>query len=323
MTALVMIDGPEAESRVASALSAVAGALPYLQAAQGPPTALAQGAEVTDGDWLCCDELLADDAWLEATMLSAGRRLGTAEAPVAASLFVLGYSYRVLALAIACLLVGGAAPGSRPEAMAVALSKGYPSLIAYRRPKALVLADGGMPAMAAFEDETAVTQALGFVLAEAVEAHMRPLVEAACARVRVGRRLLWGNVAASAAVAFSTMEALQGEWVKALGEGFFAMAPAELQGQGSFLTLEYAGRRGWYWERRNCCLNDRLPEHVRCRDCSLTPTAERRARYWADLAGVADAADLADVADVVGHAASGRRPRPPAAGDEGGRRPSR
>ena len=157
-------------------------------------------------------------------------------------------------------------------------------MIAYRRPKALLLADADVPAAAVLENVAVSAEALDFILAEAVQAHLRPLVEAASGRVRVGRRLLWGNVAASAAVAFSTMEGLLGEWVKALGERFFAMAPGELQGQGSFLSLENAGRHGWYWERRNCCLNYRLPQHIRCRDCSLTPPAQRRADYLATLA---------------------------------------
>ena len=37
--------------------------------------------------------------------------------------------------------------------------------------------------------------------------------------------------------------------------------------------------RGWFWERTNCCLFDRLPGAVRCADCSRTPPAARRAAY--------------------------------------------
>jgi len=57
-----------------------------------------------------------------------------------------------------------------------------------------------------------------------------------------------------------------------------------MQGQGNFLSLAQAGRSGWYWERRNCCLNDRLPKSTRCGDCSLTPPDQRRATYLAGLA---------------------------------------
>jgi ferric iron reductase protein FhuF len=231
-----------------------------------------------------CDELLASPAWLEATVRSSGDRLGTGSAAVAASLFVLGYSYRVVTLAVSCMLMGGAIPSSCPHAFAVAMSSGRPSLVTYREPRALVLAHGRTPGPATFADRELVGEALSFIVGDAVDGHLRLLVDAVCSRIRVGRRLLWGNVAASSAVAFRTMEGALGEWVKPIGERFFEIAPSDLQGQGNFLSLEHAGRSGWYWERRNCCLNDRLPKGVRCSDCSLTPPDQRRDAYLAGLA---------------------------------------
>ena len=67
--------------------------------------------------------------------------------------------------------------------------------------------------------------------------------------------------------------------VKNLGHRFFALAPPSLQGLGSFYTTESDTGRGWFWERTNCCLMDRLPGGLRCADCSLTPAAERRQAY--------------------------------------------
>jgi ferric iron reductase protein FhuF len=96
--------------------------------------------------------------------------------------------------------------------------------------------------------------------------------------------MLWGNVAASAATAFRTMQGYSGNAVELMGEQFFDLAKPPLQGQGSFRVVESRGRRGWFWERTSCCLIDRLPEGIRCADCSLTPPAQRLSDYraWLD-----------------------------------------
>lgn len=285
VTGWVALDGPEAERCVVDALERVGSALPYLRAGTGPVAGPARpGTLARDRQWMNCGELLANREWLEATVRSSGARLGTGSAAVAASLFVLGYSYRVVALAVSCMLMGAAIPSSDPQAFAVAISSGRPSLVTYCEPRALVLTGGRTPGPVTFADRDLVDEGLGFVVGDAVEGHLRLLVEAVCSRIRVGHRLLWGNVAASSAVAFRTMEGELGEWVKPIGERFFEIAPSELQGQGNFLSLEHAGRSGWYWERRNCCLNDRLPKGTRCGDCSLTPPGQRRDAYLAGLA---------------------------------------
>jgi hypothetical protein len=281
----VALDGAEAERCVVDALERVGSALPYLRAGTGPVAGPARpGTLARDGQWMKCGELLANPEWLEATVRSSGSRLGTGSAAVAASLFVLGYSYRVVALAVSCMLMGGAIPSSDPQAFAVAISSGRPSMVTYCEPRALALAEGRIPSPAIFAERELVGEGLGFIVGDAVEGHLRLLVDAVCSRTRVGHRLLWGNVAASSAVAFRTMEGTLGEWVKPIGERFFEIAPSELQGQGNFLSLEHAGRSGWYWERRNCCLNDRLPKGTRCGDCSLTPPGQRRDAYLAGLA---------------------------------------
>ena len=268
-----------ATEQLARGLSAVAGALPYLRASTGQPADLLRpGEEVADGRWFRCDQLLADPAWLGATITATGQRLGAPRAAVAASLFVQGYAYRALTVGLSCFLLGGVLPGSRPDEMAMALSKGRPAFVAYRAPRALAAGEW-RPGNGGKIDEV-----LGAFVGDAVEGHMRPLVLATLSCVRVGRRLLWGNVAASAAVAFRTMEGLLGAEVKPLGERFFDLAPAELQGLGHFATIEYAGRSTWYWERRNCCLYDCLPGRVRCLDCPKTSPEERRAAYRSALA---------------------------------------
>ncbi len=298
-------------TRLEDALARVADALPYLRAVVGePPGLLRDGEELADGRWLCCDRLLGDHDWLRSVVRGAGRRLSAPDDAVASSIFVQGYSYRALATAISCYLLGGALPSSRPEVMAVAFSKGRPVSVAYRQARLLVIDGACRPAAPTAQAEKASDDragpsgkarppgrtgplagadglswagALEMLLEDAVEAHMRPLVTAVRSCFKVGRRLLWGNVAASGAVAFRTVEGLLGPAVKPLGEAFFALAPPELKGLGSFATVEHGGRSAWYWERRNCCLYDRLPGGVRCADCSKRSAEERRASYLAVL----------------------------------------
>jgi ferric iron reductase protein FhuF len=153
--------------------------------------------------------------------------------------------------------------------MAIGLSGPWPSLVAYLSPRVLNT------------DAGTITDALRWVVDTAIGAHLGPLVDAVRTGlgIPVGRRLLWGNIAASAATAFRTMEGCLGPSVEPLGRRFFDLAPPELQGLGSFYLVEKGGRRGWFWERTNCCLIDRLPAGIRCADCSLTPTEQRRQAY--------------------------------------------
>jgi ferric iron reductase protein FhuF len=131
-----------------------------------------------------------------------------------------------------------------------------------------------------------ITEALGWVVNTAIGAHLGPLVEAVRSGlgVPVGQRLLWGNIAASAAIAFRTMAGCLGSSIEPLGSRFFDLAPPELQGMGSFYLVEIDNCRGWFWERSNCCLADRLPGGVRCADCSLTPADVRRQAYRDSMA---------------------------------------
>jgi ferric iron reductase protein FhuF len=269
--------GPEAEERLDAALARVADALPYLRGRAGQPSlVLRPGEEVKDGQWFCCDELLDAPEWLEATIRAMGQRLGAPGVAVAASVFVQDYAYRVLTMGLSCLFLGDVLPASRPGEMAMAMSNGRPAFVYYRTPKILTAGEWRSSSAGAAD-------ALHAYLEDAIEGHMRPLVMATLACVQVGRRLLWGNVASSAAVAFRTMEGLIGPEVKPLGEQFFSTVPEELKGLGHFATVEHAGRSAWYWERRNCCLYDRLPDKIRCTDCSKTSAEERRASYRAAL----------------------------------------
>lgn len=278
------LEGDQATEHMTDAVGRVSAAVPYLRAEVGDLGPYAEaGSLPQEGEWIRCAELVHNPDWLEAVIADTGSRLGTDDPVVAASLFVQNYSYRVLTLAIACLTAAGVVPDSSAPSMAVTLANGRPSAVRYLAPRALAICEQNRPFVSVLQEPTTVAEIFDFIVPRGLDEHVAVLIESTRARIRVGARLLWGNVAASIAVAFRTMEGCLGEWVRPLGEQFFENAPTELQGLGTFLALKVGGHRGWYWERTNCCLYDRLPGNIRCSDCSRTPTDERRSAYLASL----------------------------------------
>ncbi len=156
-------------------------------------------------------------------------------------------------------------------------------MVAYTKPEVLVIGSPDDAVQTRLVTGSQLESFFDFVRERAIEEHLALLISATRSTVRVGELLLWCNVAASMAVAFRTMEGCLGDWVQGAVTFFIEHAPAPLQGLGSFLTLENGEHRGWFWERTNCCLYDRLPGNVRCADCSRTPSDARRAAYSASL----------------------------------------
>lgn len=270
-------DGPAAAALLEDAVGLVRAPLAYLRAEVGPRDTAPVGANLADGEWARCDDLLGDPRWLAATMRESGRRLGTEDPVVAASLFVQNYAYRVMSLAIASVTIAGVLPDSTPATMAVSMRLGRPSSLAYLDARVAVVD------RVALERDPELGDEVVAALLEAVDVHLAPLVTCVRASTRVGARLLWGNVAASCATAFRTVEGLRGPWVRPLGETFVERSPAAMRGLGSYLLLERDDRHGWFFERTTCCLYDRLAGKTRCADCSRTPRDERREAYWSSL----------------------------------------
>jgi ferric iron reductase protein FhuF len=262
------LSGAAAASTLTRILTQVGEHLAYLKAEVGPVECVhphGTANPVQDGLWMSCQELVADAAWLGRVIEGTGQAIGTTDQTVAASIFIQGYAYRVATLAVACLTVGGAIPGSTPEAMAVGLG---------------VLA--GVPGDELTSPSVA-DRALTLILTQVIEGHLRPLIATTRSHIRIGERLLWGNVAASVSTAFRTMEGCLGQWVVPLGQRFFELVAPEMQDLGSFLSSQDG--RGWFWERTNCCLFYQIEGHAKCADCSLTPAVERRDGYRKAMSG--------------------------------------
>ena len=279
--------GPVASDLLEQSLALVTERVSYLKNVVGDVTCIGLDGDpapaLGSGDWFSCRDLLENPEWLARVIAECGRILETEDRVVAASLFVQGYAYRVLTPAVACLVMNGVVPTAEPGGTAVAFSRGRASKMAYRSGSFRDLIGRGAPVRDALATPDQADTSLGAVIELLIENHLAPLVRSVRQEIRVGERLLWGNVAASASTAFRTMEGCLGSWVEPLGERFFELAPSYLHGLGSFLTLDAHDRHGWFWERTNCCLYDRLPAATRCSDCSRTPALERRAAYEKSL----------------------------------------
>ena len=93
------IVGEAGATALRATLAEVGEFVSYLKAEVGPvPWAAPMSTEVEDGLWLSCQDLVDDPQWLGRVIEGTGRAIGTDDQVVAASIFVQGYAYRLLAL---------------------------------------------------------------------------------------------------------------------------------------------------------------------------------------------------------------------------------
>ena len=229
---------------------------------------IASTAPLEEG-WITCDTLIHDPSRLRDLIRSTAAGRGTDVDSVAASLFVQGYAYRVGSAALAPYALGLPGPGVRPPATAIRINRHRPAAVA-------VL------------DHEVAARSVAQLAQELLGGHMAPLIASVTATVTVGRRLLWGNTAASIATLFRAIDGAPGAdriAVQRRAVEFFEAATPWLRDLGDFTTLEAAGRTGWYWNRANCCLWYQCSGGSRCDDCSLHSPDELVAIRNAQLQG--------------------------------------
>ncbi|MEO9224351.1 MAG: IucA/IucC family C-terminal-domain containing protein [Acidimicrobiales bacterium] len=250
-------------------LTAISRRVSYLRAEPTRPT---------DDAWIDC-EVLATDAGARA--LAAAIDAGTAgrgggDRQVGASLFAQSYAFKTSAIALAAYAIGLPAPSPSAGALAVRLAKGRAAGLALRTHDTTAPGDPGTPAR----------------LAEALLAqHLAPFLGAVRREVRIGERLLWGNVAASCAAAFRAVEGaardrgddIERAHVRARAATFFAAAEPWLGSAGRFELVEHAGSEGWFWTRTSCCLWFRTSGGPTCDDCSLIAADDLLTQRHAEL----------------------------------------
>jgi ferric iron reductase protein FhuF len=255
-------------------LDRVAAAVPYLRAECGSRRG---------GAWLSCTELNTDRTFLRDTILSTAQGRGTTDPVVAASLFAQAYAFRVAGVALASYVLTRRVPDVGADQLAVGIARSRPSTVAFLRPcRAGVTDDPARCDVRVYGERALLT----WFVHRLVAGHLRPFVDAVRDVVDVGERLLWGNAAASCAVALRAVEGAFSDPVRVRtdAEAFFAAVP-EFAGLGGFVMLEAGDRQGWFYERTNCCLYYQTRAAVTCDDCSRVLRADRRAAFCATLAG--------------------------------------
>jgi ferric iron reductase protein FhuF len=215
------------------------------------------------GEWLACDRLTSDPDHLGTVVAATKGARGTDRDDVATSLFVQGYAFRIATVSVGAWLLADALIEVDPTKTAIALGRG--------RPNAVRLADGVR--VIAPVDAADVHTAL-------IEGHLAAMVATAHESCRVGAALLWGNVAASCAAAFSAfageLPGRRAEITERAGS-FFDSARPEVGEAGHLVRVDDR----FAWERHSCCLWYRTESGFMCEDCSLRPAEEHRARYAA------------------------------------------
>lgn len=193
-----------------------------------------------DETWTSGVELLDGSPALATTLDTIGARYRTTERRVAASLFFLSYTARLLCPTVAARVLGGAVPDVRPANLWWRYSPAEGLQVRLAEPTA------------------------GPGIAEA----MGPVVEAIREESGVAAGLLWGNAASSVAGGLRTVARSGAATVEdclAVGAELFAEPP--LIGTGEF--VEFPGEV--VFRRRSCCLYYRLDGGGTCGDCPLPP----------------------------------------------------
>ncbi len=199
------------------------------------------------GDWHPASALYStDESPLDAIIDEVIRKLGDCERRVAASLFLTGYSARLVTPQVGCLVLAGCVP-------AIPASRLY-----WRRPRSemIELALEAGPGWRASDQVL-----MDLVISQTLDEHVTPLIAAIKARVRISAELLHDNMASALIGAIRLLDAqLHGGW-RSLAE--HVLAHPRLQGCGTLLQGEPA------FVRRSCCLYYQVEDGGLCGDCPL------------------------------------------------------
>ena len=219
-----------------------------------------------EAGWVRCADLIGDPRRLRSEIDSTAAGRGTDDPQVAASLYAQSYAFRVPSIAVAAFALGLPIPSTDPAVTSVRLGRHRPAEVAILDPSCRTLDTS------AFADEL-------------LDGHLAPFVAAVRATTRIGERLLWGNVAASLATIFRSLDRgpLGDAAVRGRAAAFEAATSTRLGGLGDYSTIVAPEAVGWYWTRTNCCLWYQTASGFYCDDCSLRDPAELSAKRLADL----------------------------------------
>jgi hypothetical protein len=237
------------------------------------------------------ENALVDGPGLLQKIRAFGRSIGTDEIPVAASLLLQAWAVSVTRAAISSLVGGRRVPDLAASNTVLSVDReGRPVGASLRAPR-----------FAALAGDTEAATAPGVVLVDGEEAlfawartqlfdgHLGPLVEAIHDLAPVGRRLLWGNVAAATAGGFAALSAqrrYRNDAVRLITDArqLLDSPDSPTWGLAEVFAVPHDGGTRLFVRRQTCCLRYRLPDaSPTCLSCRLVPEPERRRRIAARL----------------------------------------
>ncbi|HEV7535884.1 MAG TPA: IucA/IucC family C-terminal-domain containing protein [Acidimicrobiia bacterium] len=242
------------------------------------------------------ERFLLDPLVLRRVVRAFGRAVGTDEMGVAASLFCQAWAVGVTRAAIACLVGARRVPDLAAANTLILFdgaSRPTGAGLMSRRFAAVAGDDeaGADPGAAIVVDDDAL---FAWTRARLFDAHRGPLVEALHDLVPIGRRLLWGNVAAAVAGGFAALTALaerpfDPEHVLPEAARLLDAPVSPTAGLAELFPVPHDGATRLFVRRQTCCLRYRLPDAPpTCLSCRLLPEPERHRRIRARLETLGD-----------------------------------
>ena len=229
--------------------------------------------------------LLRDAGALRRAVRAFGRAVGTDETAVAASLLLQAWAVSVTRPAIAGLVGSRRVPDLAASNTILHFDETQrPTGTALVTPRFAVV-EGDEAAADSRAESVANDDALfAWVRSRLFDGHLGPLVEALHDVAPVGRRLLWGNVAAATAGAFAALTALEPhpfdpEHVLPEAARLLDWPGSPTAGLAELFSVTRHGATRLFVRRATCCLRYRLPDAPpTCLSCRLLPEAERQRR---------------------------------------------
>ena len=236
---------------------------------------------------------LDDSPGLFRMVQAFGRTAGTDELAVAASLLFQAWAVSVTRPAITGLV--GARRVTDPGADNTELlfdEEGRPAGASPMTPRYAALAADRDAAVDSWAEIVADEDALfAWTRSRLHEGHLAVLVDALVDIAPVGRRLLWGNVAAATAGAFAALTAAApaspDRAARMLDDArrLLHEPGSPIEGLADVFPVNHEGGVRLFVRRQTCCLRYRLPDAPpTCLSCRLVPETERRRRITLKLA---------------------------------------
>jgi hypothetical protein len=222
-----------------------------------------------------------------------GETAGTDEPAVAASLLCQAWAVSVTRAGIAQLVSARRMPDlTATNTLLVIDSEGRPTGASMLTPRFVAPASNRAAAAAEPAAEIVADDDALFARARAIlfDGHLSMLVDALHDLAPVGRRLLWGNVAAATAGSFAVLSAASpavagADRLEQDARRLLDQPGSPTEGLAELFPVAHDGGVRLFVRRQTCCLRYRLPDAPpTCLSCRLVPESERRRRIALRLA---------------------------------------